>query len=418
MRYSEIVQLNEYSREVTAQKLGASLLQKFQKEPPQWQTRIVGDTGNNDRATLDRLLASVEQADPTKNKQYVPWIIRTYVNSPSLKFEDAVSKVNEPLKKFFKLVSKKQIPAPNNDIGRIKDLATLVQTVDQYPDIEDQPKDVDRGQALEVYKDADLRIIEPIDQTAACYYGQGTKWCTAAKQNNMFYRYDKEGKLYIIIPTKPAHAGEKYQFHFPTKQFMDEKDHRASLIELRSRFPQLADIFAKQAAEFNILALRKDITDLNATMQQALPVFRGTLKSMIDQQSKATAKEITMELGKAVRALRGSDEIWELSEDMFDADSVSVKLANMAANIVADDPDVASDEDQLYDLISNDITEIVRDTELWIYITELLEELEDEEAEFDAAMTIEGELNSMLQKLIPEAFSQAINAGKQAGVSQ
>lgn len=413
MRYTEII--NEYSRDVTAQKMGAALLQKFQKEPPQWQTRIVGDTGNNDQATLDRLLASVEQADPTKNKQYVPWIIRMYVNTPSLKFEDAVSKVSEPLNKFFKLVSKKQIPAPNNDIGRIKDLAGLVQTVDQFPDVVDQPKDVNRGQAKPYHEDSDLRIIVPQDQTAACYYGQGTKWCTAAQNNNMFDRYNNAGEMYIILPKKPTYPGEKYQLHFPTKQFMDEKDHRASLTELRARYPQLADIFAKQATEFNILALRKDITDLNATMQQALPVFRSTLKTMIDRQAKATAKEITMELGKAVRALRGSDEIWELSEDMFDADSVSVKLANMAANIVADDPDVASDEDQLFDLISNDITEIVRDTELWLYITELLEELEDEEAEFDAAMVIEGELNSMLQKLIPEAFAQAINSAKRAG---
>ena len=413
MRYTEII--NEYSRDVTVQKMGTALLQKFRKEPVQWQSRVTGAVTDYDDHALQYLLELIENADPTKNKQYVPWIIRMYVNTPSLKFEDAVSKVNEPLKKFFKLVSKKQIPAPNNDIGRIKDLAALVQTVDQYPDVVDQPKDVDRGQSKAYYEDNQIRVVVPQDETAACYYGQGTKWCTAAQNNNMFDRYNQDGEMYIILPKQPAYPGEKYQLHFSTKQFMNEKDQRTSLIELRSRFPQLADIFAKQATEFNILALRKDITDLTATMQQALPVFRSTLTAMIDRESKAKAKEIFVELGRAVRVLKNMEEIWELAEDMFDEGGLSKSLANMAANIIADNPDVANDEDQLFDLISNDITDIVRDTELWTYCIELLEELEDEEAEFDVAMTIQGELNSMLQKLIPEAFARAIDTVNRTG---
>jgi hypothetical protein len=412
MRYAELF---EYSRDVTAQKLGTALLQKFRKEPPQWQARVTGAVTDYDDHALQYLLELIEKADPTKNKQYVPWIIRMYVNTPSLKFEDAISKVSEPLKKFFQLVNKKQIPAPNNDIGRIKDLATLVQTVDQYPDVEDQPKDVDRGQAKAYYEDNQIRVIVPQDETAACYYGQGTRWCTAAQNNNMFDRYNKDGEMYIILPKKPAYPGEKYQLHFASKQFMDEQDHRANLTELRARYPQLADVFAKQATEFNILALRKDITDLNATMQQALPVFRGALKSMIDRESKAVAKGIFVEIGHAVRALKGLEEIWELAEDMFDEGGLSKSLANMATNIIANDPDAASNEDQLYDLISNDITEIVRDTELWIYCVEILEDLLDDESEFEVAMTIEGELNSMLQRLIPEAFSQAIEEVKRLG---
>jgi len=411
MRYSEII--NEYSRDVTAQKLGPALLQKFRKEPQQWQQRVV-PTSFTDENILTLLLGQIEKADPTKNKQYVPWIIRMYLNNPSLKFEDAVSKVIQPLKKFFQLVNKKQIPAPNNDIGRIKDLATLVQVVDQHPDVVDQPKDANRGQAKAYYEDADIRVIIPEDETAACYYGQGTRWCTAGREHNMFDQYNKTGEMYIIMPKKPAYQGEKYQFHFASKQFMDEKDQRVNLSELRARFPQLADIFAKQAAKHHVMALDKEITDLPKMMQQALPVFNGTVKSMIDRESKAVAREIFVELGRAVRSLRGMDEIEELAEDMFSEDGISSKLANMAANIIADDPDAASNEDLLFDLISNDITEIVRETELWNYIVELLEDMDDPEHEFDVAMTIEGELNSMLQKLIPEAFAQAINAVKRS----
>jgi hypothetical protein len=408
MRYYEYSQLNEYSRDVTAQKLGPALLQKFRKEPKQWQSRVTGAATDYDDYALQYLLELVEKSDPTQNKQYVPWIIRMYVNNPSLKFEDAVSKVVEPLKKFFQLTNKKQIPAPNNDIGRIKDLATLVQVVDQYPDVVDQPKDANRGQASAYYEDSDIRVIVPKDETAACYYGQGTRWCTAGREHNMFDRYNEKGEMYIILPKKPAYAGEKYQFHFQTKQFMDEKDQRVNLRELRQRFPQLSKIFDKQIKVNNILALDKDIGDLSAVMQQALPLFRNILKSMIDREAKAKAKEIYVEMGRAVRVFKNMEEVWELAEDLFDEKSTD--LAQMATNIVADDPDIANDEDLLYDQVSNYLPDITRDTELWNYSVEILQELGDEEAEFDVAMTIDGEILSMLQKLVPEAFAEAIKS--------
>ena len=104
--------LREYNRDITAQKLGAALLQKFRKEPKQWQERVTGAVTDYDDHALQYLLELVEKADPTKNKQYVPWIIRTYVNAPHMRFEDAITKVTEPLTKFYKLVQKKQIPAP------------------------------------------------------------------------------------------------------------------------------------------------------------------------------------------------------------------------------------------------------------------------------------------------------------------
>jgi hypothetical protein len=402
--------LLEYSRDVTAQKLGAGLLAKFQKEPPQWQQRIV-NAGAEDQVVLDHLLGRIELADPTKNKQYVPWIIRNYVNNPSLKFEDAITKVTEPLQKFFKLVNKKQIPAPNNDIGRIKDLAGLVQVVDQHPDVVDEPKDVDRGQAKPYYQDADIRVLIPEDQTAACYYGQGTKWCTAGKENNMFNRYNKEGEMYIILPKKPSYAGEKYQFHFQTKQFMNEKDHRVNLTELRNRYPQLATIFARQAKENHILALDPEITDLPALMIRAMPVFGESLRHLLEQNRTTLAKEIFKEMGRAVKFFNGMEEIYELAEDMMSKRGIN-DLTRSIVQLIQEAPELVNDDDALYDEISGPITDFVRGREIWFYIQEVLEDIEDEEAEFECAMTIEGELSALLQKLIPQAFADAVETVK------
>ena len=413
MRY---VELFEYSRDVTAQKLGTALLQKFRKEPPQWQARVTGAATDIDDQALDYLLELIEKADPTKHKQYVPWIIRMYVNTPHMKFEDAVSKVSEPLNKFFKLVSKKQIPAPNNDIGRIKDLAQLVQVVDQYPDVVDQPKDVDRGKAKPYYEDGDMRIIIPQDTTAACYYGQGTKWCTAAANNNMFDRYNKSGEMYIIMPKKPAYVGEKFQFHFPSKQFMNEKDQRVNLRELRARFPQLADIFAQQAAESGVIALDKNMDDVTAQLPVILPAFRDRLRAMIGADGKRFAREIAHEIAATNRIFRGlQDEVWEMAEIFIEEDIMP--KASWIMHMVQDQGiEIVNDEDTLYDSLGDIVVDTRIDSDLWIYITEILEELEDtEEGEFDCAMTIDGEVTSMLIKLIPNAFQEAVAAVKRSG---
>lgn len=416
MRYTELF---EYDRGITAQKLGAPLLKKFRTEPPQWQQRIVGDQFTDDPTVVQYLLGRVELADPTKNKQYVPWIIRNYVNNPSLKFEDATSRVTEPLQKFFKLVSKKQIPAPNNDIGRIKDLAQLVQLVDQYPDVVDQPKDVNRGKAKPYYEDGDLRIIVPQDQTAACYYGQGTKWCTAAQQNNMFDRYNKSGEMYIIMPKKPAYPGEKYQFHFESKQFMNEKDHRVNLRELRARFPQLADVFAKQAAESGVIALDKNMDNVTAQLPVILPLFRDTLRSLIRADGRRLSREIAHEIAATNKIFRGlQDEVLDMAEIFIEEDILP--KASWIMHMVEDlGIEIVNDEDQLYDALGDVVVDTRMDSELWVYITEVLEELEDlEEGEFDCAMTIDGEVTSMLIKLIPNAFQEAVNAVKRSGGTQ
>ena len=408
----------EYSREVTAQKLGASLLAKFRKEPKQWQERVTGAATDYDDHALQYLLELVEKADPTKNKQYVPWIIRNYVNNPSLKFEDAVSKVGEPLLKFYKLVNKKQIPTPNNDIGRIKDLAQLVQVVDQYPDVEDKPKDVNRGQAKPYYDDQDIRVIIPEDETAACYYGQGTKWCTAAQNNNMFNRYNESGEMYIILPKKPEYPGEKYQFHFQSKQFMDEKDHRVNLRELRTRFPQLADIFAKQAEENGIIALDKNMDNVTEQLPTILPLFRNHLRTLIQRDSRRVAREIMGEVAAVSKLFKDfKDEVWEMAEIMMEED-VTPKATAIMYMISDLGIEVINDEDQLYDHLGELVSEIRVKSDLWIYITEMLEDMEDEEGQFDCAMAIDGEVTSMLINLIPSAFQEAVNAVKRSSGTQ
>jgi hypothetical protein len=182
-------------------------------------------------------------------------------------FEDVLSQVREYLEKFHILNQRRKIPAGRNDILRYSNFGDFMSVVDEYPDPE-APELKDKGQAEEIYQDQQVRVIMPYDQAAACYYGQGARWCTAAtKGKNYFNDYAENTPLLIVVPQQPQHPGEKYQLWFDysigdlpvyndddyneaffyhgedyiidneqTGQFMNEKDQPVSLKSLKARF--------------------------------------------------------------------------------------------------------------------------------------------------------------------------------------
>ena len=73
-----------------------------------------------------------------------------------------------------------------------------------------------------LYEDDTWLILTPKSYEASVYWGDGTEWCTAYKDDRKYYdRYSKEGILYININKK---SGEKFQFHFESESFMDAND--------------------------------------------------------------------------------------------------------------------------------------------------------------------------------------------------
>jgi hypothetical protein len=210
--------LVEYNRQLTQQNLGKALHAKLVKDPT--IIRIFNIMGKNALATtdFDTLieigLERLEEVDPTPNKQYVQWIVRTYAKDPNEKLEDVVSTLPDYLDKFYKLVRRKKIPSPRNNILGYTNFGDFMSVMDEYPD-PDAPQLTDKGSAFTLYEDDKWRVIVPQDEPASCYYGQGTRWCTSAtKARNMFSYYNNIAPLLIAIPKDPFKPGEKYQLHF------------------------------------------------------------------------------------------------------------------------------------------------------------------------------------------------------------
>lgn len=183
-----------------------------------------------------------EKADPTNHKEYVPWIIREYVNGNIHQYEDILSTVQENLALYNKAKMKKLLSSEFRDIGRLKfqDLMNVVKGLGTSV--------ANDGDSTVYYEDDDIKVVIPNDLTASKYYGS-REWCTTYP--DMFKKYSKDGTLYIIIPKNPQRDDEKYQFHFESGQFMDENDtaiaDNATGMTLLKRYPVIKDIFKKQS---------------------------------------------------------------------------------------------------------------------------------------------------------------------------
>ena len=240
--------LLEYSREKTAQQFGNAIAKRAIEGPDRhWfasDRKFKNPDGSpNLPNILDAILVDLEGADPTPNKIYSPWLAREYAKGNIRRLEDFHG-YTDPLEIYNKYKRRGDFPAELKDIMRVP-ATDFWHGMKAYKPPVDQ--DAQRGDAKEVFNDDSVRIIVPQDKQAACYYGQGTRWCTAATgSQNYFDRYHRDGPLYILLPKKPTYDGEKYQLHFGTDQFMDEQDDPINLVEiLTKRFPGTLEFFKK-----------------------------------------------------------------------------------------------------------------------------------------------------------------------------
>ena len=241
------------------------------------EQRLINDFGNKllAKAKLDtsapktdnisELIQQIKSLDPTPNKEFTFWLTLNYANNRINRFEDIPSRAIPNLEKFKSLLRKPNLnpPLPVRDINQIKGLSELEKIVDSYSPKEaisnNQQTNIEEqnfyktDEAELLYNDNQIKVIMPRTKEASCFFGKGTKWCTAATNNNMFSKY-KTG-LYIIIIKG---TNEKYQFHFESNQFMDNADEPVDVNRLTEKYPVLYKIFHEIAIKNLYLPLIKN----------------------------------------------------------------------------------------------------------------------------------------------------------------
>lgn len=209
MKIFELFQsLLEYNRDITLQKMAKQL-------------QGISATTKLEPADV---LEQLENIDPTKNKQYVPWLVKQLAAN-QFRLEDR-PRINKLLTDFLSI--KNRLPQEQRDLGRL----SLYQLDDIVDKAMNADLTVDSAQtnaagtfpvvpgSRVLYNGPLGQLAIPETEEASCELGRGTKWCTAAREDNMFSHYTEDGPLYVWRDKN----GEKYQFHFESMQFMDAKD--------------------------------------------------------------------------------------------------------------------------------------------------------------------------------------------------
>ena len=116
-------------------------------------------------------------------------------------------KIKDTLKKFVSIGPNLQI----KDINQYKTFAELYSAIEQYETrIRRTVKSIEGADI--VYENDQFTVVAPLTTAASCYYGAGTKWCTASSADNThFNNYMKDGKLFYILDKTKATSDRFYK---------------------------------------------------------------------------------------------------------------------------------------------------------------------------------------------------------------
>jgi len=218
---------------------------------------------------------SVEDMEKVKVGKYTNWLLKNFIkptfpnvepesgdykrmlkNFQELFLED-LYKTTEDLKKYERF--KGQLPQESRDIAKltpdrlfelVKDFS-LEKTKGSKQEKEEAKSSYQYPGSDVVFKGPKWTVVKIQDQSelgknAACFFGgyhehdKGeSRWCTSSPGLNYFNTYIKQGPLYVVLPNEAEKVGQKtglpferYQFHFPSNQFMDRDDRQQDLVQL------------------------------------------------------------------------------------------------------------------------------------------------------------------------------------------
>jgi ankyrin repeat protein len=179
--------------------------------------------------------------------EFTEWVLKHYKNNNINFVEDIESRLKKAIDDFKWLERRKEVEYRIIDLDGLHQLEDVLSQYNELLEEKDREEIEERGSREGgniLYDGAQIKIIEPTTVAGACYYGKGTRWCTASTiGRNMFNDYKRMGPLYIIQPKKPGRNGkEKYQLHFESNQFRDENDRNISLGELYKQYDEIGEL--------------------------------------------------------------------------------------------------------------------------------------------------------------------------------
>ena len=148
------------------------------------------ETKYSTKFTAEQLKRIVQMVLP----KYLDWVGR-YMDG--INFDENFPKIVEAIKKFDRISTN----LPITDLYGYKSINQLIEELQKYEaKSRRHVRKVPGGNV--VYEDDRFFIVNPLTHESSCYYGKGTKWCTASSSDINFKKYNDDGKLFYVIDKK------------------------------------------------------------------------------------------------------------------------------------------------------------------------------------------------------------------------
>ena len=328
--------------------------------------------------------------------KFLDWVGK---NLDTINFEENLEKLSQALNKFEKISSN----LPITDLYQYRSVGQLFSALSEYEQrLRRKVKPVSGGNV--VYDDGRYFIVNPLTLDSSCYYGKGTKWCTAAANNEQFNRYNQDGKLFYIMDRTLPTSDPYYKVAL-LKKFDGDKT-----------FYDAKDEVIRSGWLWNTNKLKEilDVTDdyMNKEYPEQIKIYS-------DKEAAKKEKERlrTLEIQRILRGRRDEAEErrlegeWELGPDCLEEGLKAHALLDWLVD--TSDVEVITDEDRIeIERIKNEIerlqAEYDNDEDVRQDLLDEISDLEDELSELENKIDVyhiipDGEFYDTTQFIVIDA---------------
>lgn len=273
---------------------------------------------------------------------------------PTENFDESLSKAEKVVEKFIKY----QQALEQKDINQFKSLEEIITAINNHENkVRRTVKSVDGADV--VYEDDRFTVVTPQTHKASCYYGAGTKWCTASMNGSShFDNYNVDGKLFYILDKK-AKSNDKYykvallQKYDGDKTFYDapDKSFTSGWILGTPEYDEIQNTINKY---------------VNDNFQREINIFKDKEAAKLERERlRKVAERRRVAQLRAEADERKEEDSWNL-ENEPDQEG---EYANAVFEIMVDNYGVSVDEEEgesIYDLIPSQYSHYDLPTFEWI----------------------------------------------------
>ena len=273
---------------------------------------------------------------------------------PTENFDESLSKAEKVVEKFIKY----QQALETRDINQFKSLEEIITAINNHENkVRRTVKSVDGANI--VYEDDRFTVVTPQTHKASCYYGAGTKWCTASMNGSShFDNYNVEGKLFYILDKK-AKSNDKYykvallQKYDGDKTFYDAPD------------KSFKDGWILGTPEYDEIQSAID-KYINTNYQREINIFKDKEAAKVERERLRKVAE-----RRRVAQLRADAEERKLNDswNLENEPDQEGEYANAVFEIMVDNYNVSVDEEEgesIYDLIPSQYSHYDLPTFEWV----------------------------------------------------